>query len=87
MVEEKNKLLLIDGNSVTFRAFFALHNSLSRFVNHEGLHTNAIYGFKNMLDSILTKVNPTHILELKNLLIIKVGELKLLQNYQSNFQK
>ena len=62
MVEEKNKLLLIDGNSVTFRAFFALHNSLSRFVNHEGLHTNAIYGFKNMLDSILTKVNPTHIL-------------------------
>ena len=36
MVEEKNKLLLIDGNSVTFRAFFALHNSLSRFVNHEG---------------------------------------------------
>ena len=27
----KNKLLLVDGNSVAFRAFFALHNSLERF--------------------------------------------------------
>lgn len=32
----KNKLLLVDGNSVAFRAFFALHNSLERFKNANG---------------------------------------------------
>ena len=48
MAEDK-KMLLVDGNSVAFRAFFALHNQLERFVNHDGLHTNAIYGFLNIL--------------------------------------
>lgn len=61
-MDKAKKLLLIDGNSVAFRAFFALHQSLDRFVNHDGLHTNAIYGFKKMLDNILTQVQPTHIL-------------------------
>lgn len=61
-MDKAKKLLLIDGNSVAFRAFFALHQSLERFVNHDGLHTNAIYGFKKMLDNILTQVQPTHIL-------------------------
>ncbi|KRM96626.1 DNA polymerase I [Liquorilactobacillus aquaticus DSM 21051] len=61
-MEDKKKLLLIDGNSVAFRAFFALHQSLERFVNHNGLHTNAIYGFKTMLDNIIENVNPTHVL-------------------------
>ncbi|KRL03196.1 DNA polymerase I [Liquorilactobacillus capillatus] len=59
---ENKKLLLIDGNSVAFRAFFALHQSLDRFVNHNGLHTNAVYGFKTMLDNIITSVEPTHVL-------------------------
>lgn len=62
MVKENKKLLLIDGNSVAFRAFFALHQSLERFVNHNGLHTNAVYGFKTMLDNIIESVNPTHVL-------------------------
>lgn len=53
------KLLLIDGNSVAFRAFFALHNVLSKFTNQDGLHTNAIYGFNKMLDHILEIVEPT----------------------------
>lgn len=53
------KLLLIDGNSVAFRAFFALHNALSKFTNQDGLHTNAIYGFNKMLDHILEIVQPT----------------------------
>lgn len=56
------KLLLIDGNSLMFRAFFALHNALDHFTNKDGLHTNAIYAFKNMLDNILKTVEPTHIL-------------------------
>lgn len=58
----KNKLLLIDGNSVAFRAFFALHNSLSRFKNNNGLHTNAIYAFHTMFDNVMTKEKPTHVL-------------------------
>ncbi|KRN05166.1 DNA polymerase I [Liquorilactobacillus sucicola DSM 21376 = JCM 15457] len=61
-MKENKKLLLIDGNSVAFRAFFALHQSLERFVNHNGLHTNAVYGFKTMLDNIIESVNPTHVL-------------------------
>lgn len=55
----KDKLLLIDGNSIAFRSFFALHNSLSKFVNKNGLHTNAIFGFNKMLDSILEQYQPT----------------------------
>ncbi|GEO69931.1 DNA polymerase I [Levilactobacillus acidifarinae] len=58
----EKRLLLIDGNSVAFKAFFALYNSLSRFTNGEGLHTNAIYGFNTMLETMLDNVNPTHVL-------------------------
>lgn len=61
-MKDKEKLLLIDGNSVMFRAFYALHNVLEKFVNHEGLHTNAVYAFKNMLENILKEVQPTHVL-------------------------
>ncbi|MDF7639185.1 DNA polymerase I [Lactobacillus sp. ESL0791] len=56
------KLLLIDGNSVSFRAFYALYRQLEDFKNPEGLHTNAIYAFKNMLDVLLKDVKPTHVL-------------------------
>ncbi|WP_416354111.1 DNA polymerase I [Agrilactobacillus fermenti] len=56
------KLLLIDGNSLMFRAFFALHNALDHFTNHDGLHTNAIYAFKNMLETVIKQEQPTHIL-------------------------
>ena len=58
----KNKLLLVDGNSVAFRAFFALHNSLERFKNNNGLHTNAIYAFNNMFENVMAKEAPTHVL-------------------------
>lgn len=56
------KLLLIDGNSVAFRAFYALYNQVDKFTNHDGLHTNAIYSFKIMLDKLLKQVKPTNIL-------------------------
>jgi len=58
----KDKLLLVDGNSVAFRAFYALHGSLERFKNTSGLHTNAIYAFNLMFENILTKEKPTHVL-------------------------
>lgn len=58
----KNKLLLIDGSSIAFRAFFALYNQVDRFVNDSGLHTNAIYGFHLMLDHMIKRINPSHVL-------------------------
>lgn len=62
MTNTKHKLLLIDGSSVAFRAFFALYHQIDRFKNTSGLHTNAIYGFHLMLDHLMDRVQPTHIL-------------------------
>ena len=52
------QLLLIDGNSIVFRAFFAMHSQIDKFTNKDGLHTAAIYGFKLMLDHVLDKFHP-----------------------------
>ncbi|MFL2043531.1 DNA polymerase I [Weissella hellenica] len=54
----KPTLLLIDGNSLAFRAFYALINQVDRFVNHEGLHTNALVGFNNLIDGIVDPFQP-----------------------------
>ncbi|KRN33600.1 DNA polymerase I [Weissella halotolerans] len=51
-------LLLVDGNSLAFRAYFALISQVNRFVSHEGLHTNALVGFNNLLDGIVEPVKP-----------------------------
>ncbi len=56
------KLLLIDGNSVAFKAFYALYTSMDRFVNSEGLHTSAMYGFNLMLNKVLEDEQPTDML-------------------------
>ena len=58
----QKKLLLIDGSSVAFRAFFALYNQIDRFKNANGLHTNAVYGFNLMLSHLLERIQPTHVL-------------------------
>ncbi|KRN01600.1 DNA polymerase I [Levilactobacillus senmaizukei DSM 21775 = NBRC 103853] len=58
----EKRLLLIDGNSVTFKAFFALYTALGKFTNSDGLHTNAVYGFNTMLETMLNTVKPTHAL-------------------------
>jgi len=56
---EKPTLLVIDGHSLAFRAFYAL--PVDSFVNREGQHTNAIHGFIAMLINLLTQQRPTHI--------------------------
>src|SRR5699024_9263415 len=53
-----NKLVLIDGYSILFRAFYAL----PLLHNDKGVYTNALYGFTNMLLNILDEEKPTHIL-------------------------
>ena len=52
------KLVLIDGNSIIYRAFFAL----PLLNNDKGVYTNAVYGFTTMLLRILEEEKPTHLL-------------------------
>lgn len=58
----EKKLLLIDGNSLTYKAFFALYTSIDRFTSPDGLHTSAVYGFNRMLNDILADIKPTTVL-------------------------
>ena len=51
------KLLIIDSNSIMNRAYFAL----PPMVNGEGLHTNAIYGYINMLNKLREEIKPDYI--------------------------
>ena len=53
------RLLLIDGHSMAYRAFFAL--PAENFTTASGQHTNAIYGFATMLLSLLTSEKPSHV--------------------------
>ena len=52
------KLVLIDGNSVLYRAFYAT----PYFATSQGVQTNAVYGFANMLLKIISDIKPSHIL-------------------------
>ncbi|RFU65970.1 DNA polymerase I [Peribacillus glennii] len=54
----EKKIVLIDGNSIAYRAFFAL----PLLNNDKGIHTNSIYGFTMMLNKILEEEKPTHML-------------------------
>lgn len=53
------RVLLIDGHSMAYRAFFAL--PAENFTTASGQHTNAIYGFATMLLSLLSSEKPTHV--------------------------
>lgn len=50
-------LIIIDGNSIVNRAFYALPD----LTNKKGLHTHAIFGFTNMLFKLIDTYKPTHI--------------------------
>ena len=53
----KEKIVLIDGHSILNRAFYGLPN----LTNSEGLHTNAVYGFLNILFKILEEEKPQYL--------------------------
>ena len=53
----KDKLLIIDGNSLAFRAFYAL----PPLTNHEGVVSNAVFGFCNMLVKAIAEIKPKYI--------------------------
>jgi DNA polymerase I len=52
---KKDEMFLIDGNSLAYRAFFALPESIA---THDGRPTNAIYGFASMMAKILEDFDP-----------------------------
>lgn len=54
----ENKLVLIDGNSIMNRAFYGV----PELTNKEGLHTNAVYGFLNILFKVMEEEEPSHMM-------------------------
>ncbi|MGI8947563.1 MAG: DNA polymerase I [Ornithinimicrobium sp.] len=54
-----SRLLLLDGHSLAYRAFFAL--PVDNFSTTTGQHTNAVYGFTSMLINVLRDEAPTHL--------------------------
>jgi DNA polymerase-1 len=58
-VSEKPTLMLLDGNSLAYRAFYAL--PAENFKTKSGLTTNAVYGFTAMLINLMRDEAPTHI--------------------------
>ncbi len=52
-------LLLLDGHSLAYRAFYAL--PVDNFSTSTGQHTNAVYGFTSMLINLLRDEHPTHV--------------------------
>ena len=53
-----DKIILIDGNSLSYRAFYAM----PALKNKKGLYTNSVYGFTLMLEKILADTNPKYAL-------------------------
>lgn len=53
----KDKIVLIDGHSILNRAFYGVPD----LTNSSGLHTNAIYGFLNIMFKILAEENPQYL--------------------------
>ncbi|MCW2795405.1 DNA polymerase I [Nocardioides sp.] len=56
---DRPRLLLLDGHSLAYRAFFAL--PVENFSTTTGQHTNAVYGFTSMLINVLRDEQPTHL--------------------------
>jgi len=55
----EGRLLVIDGHSMAFRAFYAL--PADKFATDTGQHTNAVYGFTSMLLAMIREQQPTHV--------------------------
>ncbi|MDR1616033.1 MAG: DNA polymerase I, partial [Syntrophomonadaceae bacterium] len=54
---QENKIMLIDGNSLLFRAFYALPLLNTK----EGIYTNGVYGFMTMFNRVMKMEAPTHV--------------------------
>ncbi|WP_346958174.1 DNA polymerase I [uncultured Arthrobacter sp.] len=58
-ITDQPRLLVLDGHSMAFRAFFAL--PADKFSTSTGQHTNAVHGFTSMLINLIKAQKPTHV--------------------------
>lgn len=56
------KIVLVDGNNLMFRSYFATIHSGIVMTNQEGFPTNALYGFVNMMNKIINEEKPEYIM-------------------------
>ena len=56
------KVILVDGNNLMFRSYYATLYSGSTMTNKEGFPTNALYGFVNMMNKIIDEEKPVYIM-------------------------
>ncbi|MBR1377395.1 MAG: DNA polymerase I [Bacilli bacterium] len=57
-----NKIILVDGNNLLFRSYYATAYNGNFMKNSKGLPTNALFGFTNMMNKIILEEKPTYIL-------------------------
>lgn len=57
----KNRVILIDGNNLLFRSYYATAYTGNMMKNSKGFPTNALLGFVNMLNKIINEEQPTYI--------------------------
>ena len=57
-----NKVILVDGNNLLFRSYYATAYSGNFMKNSKGFPTNALYGFVNMINKIINDENPEYML-------------------------
>ena len=57
-----NRIILVDGNNLLFRSFYATAYQGVIMKNSKGFPTNALYGFVNMMNKIIKEENPNYIL-------------------------
>jgi DNA polymerase-1 len=58
-ITDQPRLLVLDGHSMAFRAFYAL--PAENFATSTGQHTNAVHGFTSMLINLIKEQKPTHV--------------------------
>lgn len=58
----KKRAILIDGNNLLFRSYFATAYSGNLMKNSKGFPTNALYGFVNMINKIIAEENPEYVM-------------------------
>ncbi|MCI6265396.1 MAG: DNA polymerase I [Erysipelotrichaceae bacterium] len=56
------KVILVDGNNLMFRSYYATAYSGSMMKNSKGFPTNGLFGFVNMMNKIIHEENPSYIL-------------------------
>lgn len=62
MVINMSKIILVDGNNLLFRSYYATAYSGVIMRNSKGFPTNALYGFINMMNKIIREDNPEYML-------------------------